>query len=83
MPLDKLDPNVTADLLKLYLLELPEPLVPYESYNKLLGSRNEGTRSAHLLPLTLALDISVPDLKKLVAAFPQVNLVRLTHSNVI
>lgn len=46
MPLDKLDPNVTADLLKLYLLELPEPLVPYDCYNKLLGSRNEGTRSA-------------------------------------
>ena len=42
LPLDKLDPNLMADLLKLYLLELPEPLVPYENYDKLLGSRSEG-----------------------------------------
>lgn len=41
--LEKLDPNIVADLLKLYLLELPEPLVPYDNYNGLLGSRVDGT----------------------------------------
>lgn len=42
LPLEKLEVNLIAELLKLYLLELPEPLVPYKAYDVLLGYRAEG-----------------------------------------
>ena len=39
---DSTDPHVVAGLLKLYVRELPDPLLPFESYNDFI-SINEVT----------------------------------------
>eukprot|EP01114_Cavostelium_apophysatum_P016541 TRINITY_DN4728_c0_g1_i1.p1 TRINITY_DN4728_c0_g1~~TRINITY_DN4728_c0_g1_i1.p1 ORF type:complete len:615 (+),score=174.42 TRINITY_DN4728_c0_g1_i1:70-1914(+) len=60
------DPHVIAGLLKLYLRELPEPLFPFEVYDKLIDTQRNQKDSDLLDSLSVIIDNEFPPANKAV-----------------
>uniref|UniRef100_A0AAX7UAK7 Rho GTPase activating protein 45b n=1 Tax=Astatotilapia calliptera TaxID=8154 RepID=A0AAX7UAK7_ASTCA len=81
--LSQCSPHDISNVLKLYLRQLPEPIMPFHLYNKLMGLAKESLRGPELVDLGPDTDpevlVLVDSLRELLKELPKPNIATLRY----
>uniref|UniRef100_A0A7N8X209 Rho GTPase activating protein 45b n=1 Tax=Mastacembelus armatus TaxID=205130 RepID=A0A7N8X209_9TELE len=77
--LSQCSPHDISNVLKLYLRQLPEPIMPFRLYNSLMGLAKESLQSEGDAPEGVEVLVLVDKLKELLKELPKANLSTLRY----